>query len=141
MAPRLNQLNLVVQEMAATAAFYRLLEVDLPADVAVHASTQFGELSFDLDDADSAQWWHAGWRAARDPRVVLTFRVDSRDEVDARYAQLTAAGHPAVQPPFDAFFGSRYAIVSDPDGNEVALMSAPEPDRKVWPPTDPPPSP
>lgn len=33
------------------------------------------------------------------------------------------AGHRVGQPPYDAFFGSRYAIVIDPDGNEVGLKS------------------
>ena len=141
MAPALNQVNLVVRDMAATAAFYRRLGIDLPEDAAVHAEATFGGVSFELDDAESAQWWHAGWRASPGPRVVLTFRVDSRDEVDALYGALTADGHPPVQPPFDAFFGSRYAIVADPDGNDVALMSAPEPDRRVWPPAEPSPAP
>ena len=141
MAPTLNQVNLVVSDLAAAIAFYRLLGVDLPEDAVAHADVRFGEFSMDLDDEGSAPWWHSGWRAAPGPRVVVTFRVDSREEVDARYAELLAAGHPPVQPPFDAFFGSRYAIVSDPDGNDVALMSEPEPARKVWPPTAEPPAP
>lgn len=141
MAPFLNQVNLVVRDLTAAAAFYRLLGVDLPEDAAVHADAHFGDFSMDLDDADSATWWHSGWRASPGPRVVLTFRVDTRDEVDAYYATLTGAGHSPVQPPFDAFFGSRYAIVADPDGNDVALMSPPEDDRKVWPPAGAPPTP
>jgi uncharacterized glyoxalase superfamily protein PhnB len=141
--PRLNQVNLVVADMAATAAFYRMLGADFPPDAAVHAEAKFGALSLELDDAESATWWHAGWRADRAPRVVLSFEVDERDEVDARYAELTAAGHRGVQPPFDAFFGSRYAIVADPDGNEVAVMSVPEPSRRFrgWPPPEESPTP
>ena len=142
MAPSLNQVNPVVGDLRAAIAFYRLLGVDLAEDAVAHADARFGDgFSMDLDDADSAQWWHSGWRAQPGPRLVLTFRVDSRDEVDTFYATLTGAGHPGVQPPFDAFFGSRYAIVSDPDGNDVALMSAPEPDRKFWPPSEAPPAP
>ena len=142
-ALKLDQINLVVGDMAATAAFYRLLGVELPEDAAVHAEAKFESLSFELDDPDSARWWHAGWRATPGPRVVLTFRTSSRDEVDEVYAALTTAGHPAVQPPFDAFFGSRYAIVSDPDGNDVALMSAPEEAYRLrtWPPPAESPSP
>ena len=141
MAPTLNQVNLVVGDLSAALAFYRLLGVDLPESARAHADARFGDVSMDLDDADSAQWWHSGWRATPGPRVVITFRCDSREEVDALYARLTGAGHGAVQPPFDAFFGSRYAIVADPDGNDVALMSQPEPDRKYWPAVDPPPAP
>ena len=141
MAPILNQLNLIVRDMAASAAFYRRLGVDLPENAAVHAEAGFGGVTFELDDADSARWWHAGWRAAPGPRLVLTFRVDSRDEVDSLYESLTGDGYAGIQPPFDAFFGSRYAIVADPDGNDVALMSAPDPARRQWPPTEAPPAP
>ena len=140
MQPVLNQINLIVGDLAASAAFYRRLGVELP-DEAVHLEARFDGLSLEFDDDTSARWWHAGWRAAPGPRVVLSFRLASRDAVDASYADLTAAGHPGVQPPFDAFFGSRYAIVSDPDGNDVALMSEPEPERRSWPPAEESPTP
>ena len=35
--------------------------------------------------------------------------------------------------PYDAFFGSRYAIVFDPDGNQVGIKSPIEADRKYVP--------
>jgi len=40
--------------------------------------------------------------------------------------------HGAVgqQPPWDAFWGARYAVVEDPDGNAVGIMSAIDPDRR-----------
>ena len=66
--------------------------------------------------------------------AVLTFQVEERTEVDGIYSDLTSAGYEGRQPPFDAFFGARYAIVADPDGNDVAIMSAPDPERRVWPP-------
>ena len=37
--------------------------------------------------------------------------------------RLTAAGYRGCEPPYDAFFGARYAVVEDPDGNDVGLMS------------------
>ncbi len=73
--------------------------------------------SLELDTGESASWWHAGWRA--DPgsvAVVVCFALESREAVDATYADLTGAGHVGRQPPFDAFWGARYAIVADPDG-------------------------
>lgn len=39
------------------------------------------------------------------------------------YAELTGAGYPGRSEPWDAFWGSRYAIVADADGNLVGLMS------------------
>ena len=40
------------------------------------------------------------------------------------------------QPPFDAFWGARYAIVADPDGNDVGLMSPIDESRRTWPPAE-----
>lgn len=94
-----------------------------------------GGFSLEPGTAESARLWHAGWRA--DPAstgVVLGFMLASRQAVDDRYAELTAAGYQGRQPPLDAFWGTRYAIVADPDGNDVGLMSPVEESRRTWPP-------
>jgi hypothetical protein len=59
--------------------------------------------------------------------------LPTRQAVDDRYAELTSAGYRGRQPPFDAFWGARYAIVADPDGNDVGLMSPAEDSRRTWP--------
>jgi uncharacterized glyoxalase superfamily protein PhnB len=62
------------------------------------------------------------------------FRVETREDVDARYADMTGAGYVGAQPPYDTFWGARYAVVVDPDGTHVGLMSPPDDARKYWPP-------
>lgn len=95
-----------------------------------------GGFSLELDTDESAQLWHAAWRAGNaGTGIVLGFSLATREAVDQRYAELTSAGYPGRQPPFDAFWGARYAIVADPDGNEVALMSPINESRRTWPPT------
>ena len=66
-------------------------------------------------------------------RVVVGFSVASREAVDRLYQELTTAGYGGRQPPFDAFWGARYAIVADPDGNDVGLMSPMEESRRTPP--------
>ena len=126
-APDLHMLNVIVGDMAASLDFYRRLVVapdrtDTPAD---HVQLRMpGGFSLELDSAESVRLWHAGWRA--DPSsagMVTGFSLPTRAAVDERYAELTAAGYPGRQPPFNAFWGARYAIVADPDGNDVGLMS------------------
>lgn len=39
----------------------------------------------------------------------------------------------------DAFWGARFAVVADPDGNEVGLMSPIDEERRRWPPDESPP--
>ncbi|HEY1323255.1 MAG TPA: VOC family protein [Streptosporangiaceae bacterium] len=138
-APDLHMLNLVVADMRASLDFYRRLGVAVPDSDEVagpHVQLRLpGGFSLELDTAESARLWHAGWRA--DPasaRVVTGFSLPSREAVDARYAELISAGYTGRQPPFDAFWGARYAIVADPDGNDVGLMSPVEESRRTWPP-------
>lgn len=133
-------LNLVVGDMAASVEFYRRLGVAVDGEDAAgpHVALRMpGGLSLELDTAESARLWHAGWRA--DPAsvgVVIGFALPSRDAVDEHYDALTAAGHVGRQPPFDTFWGARYAIVADPDGNDVGLMSPIDEARRTWPPEE-----
>jgi uncharacterized glyoxalase superfamily protein PhnB len=132
-------LNLVVGNMAASLDFYRRLGVIPPDDeTAPSAHMQLrmpSGFSLELDTADSAAIWHAGWRA--DPAsatTVIGFALPTRQAVNERYADLTRAGYQGRQPPFDAFWGARYAIVADPDGNDIGLMSPIDESRRTWPP-------
>jgi uncharacterized glyoxalase superfamily protein PhnB len=44
--------------------------------------------------------------------------------VDKRYGELVAAGYEGHKEPWDAFWGMRYAVLHDPDGNGVDLFAA-----------------
>jgi catechol 2,3-dioxygenase-like lactoylglutathione lyase family enzyme len=135
--PDLHMLNVIVGDMQASLEFYRRLGVTPRGQGSPGAHVQLkmpGGFSLELDTAQSARTWHAGWRA--DPasaRVVIGFALPSRQAVDERYAELTAAGYPGRQPPFDAHWGARYAIVADPDGNDVGLMSPIDESRRTLP--------
>jgi uncharacterized glyoxalase superfamily protein PhnB len=134
--PTLNQLNIVSGNVDASIAFYRRLGVDIAdpriwrtATGAHHVTaieSRAGEAaSLDLDSTAFAQKWNKGWAGRKDlaGRVVVGFSVSSREEVDRLYGEMTASGHRGLQAPFDAFWGARYAIVEDPDGIAVGLMS------------------
>ena len=140
--PVLNQLNLVVRDMEAAVRFYRRLGLVIP-DLAVtrsgghHLEIEMPNgMSLELDSMALAKRYNAGWREATGGgcRSVIGFALPSREAVDARYGELTAAGYVGQQPPIDAFWGARYAIVEDPDGNHVGLMSPIDPARRGTPP-------
>jgi uncharacterized glyoxalase superfamily protein PhnB len=135
--PNFDLVDIVARDFDASIDFYRRLGLDIdagqPGDVR-HAEFTFDGVEFHIDNEHLAGLYNSSWRAGEQVRVVLGFKLGSRDEVDQRYADLTAAGHAAVQPPFDAFWGARYAIVADPDGNHVGLMSPSDESQKHWPP-------
>jgi len=137
----LDQVNIVVGDMDAAIDFYGRLGLEIPDTLpewrAHHRGMSVGQgLSLDLDSAAFARDWNAGWPGLQ-PGVVVGFRLATRDDVDELYGELTAAGYIGQQPPYDAFWGARYAIVEDPGGNPVGLMSPVDPDRRTAPP-DPP---
>lgn len=136
----LDQINLVVRDMEAMAAFYRRLGVQIdtpPPKWAPHHRNNGGEggFDFDLDSSQFARVWNSGWPGGAG--VVLGFRVDTREDVDRLFAELMSAGYRGQQEPYDAFWGARYAVVTDPDGNAVGLMSHPDPARRTAPPSPP----
>jgi len=136
--PVLDQINLVVRDMDASLEFYRRAGLDAMPTVAPwdrhHRNLPSPDgFDFDIDSSTFAQKWNTGWPAgASGP--VLGFRVLSRASVDRIYADLTGAGYAGQQVPYDTFWGARYAVVSDPDGNAVGFMSPSDPDRRFDPP-------
>ena len=126
---RLDQVNLVVRDVEASRTFYTLLGLDFgderdPVWAAHHVSAQHGDstpLDVDLDSTTFASQWNEGWPGGSG--AVLGFKVDTRVEVDALVSALATAGVEVQQEPYDAFWGARYAVVSDPDGNAVGIMS------------------
>jgi catechol 2,3-dioxygenase-like lactoylglutathione lyase family enzyme len=143
---RFNQLNLVVEDMDAAVAFYQALGMTVrfdggewpPGSGARHVALDNGEGAiFELDNLAMARIYHGGWRSPdfENRPVVLGVSLASREAVDERYQALTAAGYTGRQEPYDAFFGARYAVVRDPAGNDVGLMSPIDQDRRFTPTT------
>jgi uncharacterized glyoxalase superfamily protein PhnB len=125
-----SQVNLVVRNMDETLAFYRRLGIEI-AQAAIwrtpsgahHVTLPAGvHVELELDSRALAQRYNAGFAAERG-HVMLGFRLEGREAVDALYAEMIGHGHQGLQSPYDAFWGARYAIIEDPDGNPVGLMS------------------
>ena len=145
--PILNQLNLVVQDMERSIAFYRLLGLAIPESAIWRTSTGAtgahhvevrmpSGFELELDSPALAKVYNAGWRPTSDTgsRAVMSFHLADAAAVDETYRRMAAAGHVTAQPPYDTFWGSRYAIVIDPDGNHVGLISPPDNARRGKPP-------
>jgi catechol 2,3-dioxygenase-like lactoylglutathione lyase family enzyme len=145
--PTLNQINLVCGDLSASIAFYRRLGVEIPdsgvwpTPAGGHHVTAIDQsadqaIDFDLDSTAFAQSWNVGWKGRTDlrGRVVVGFRVPTRMDVDDVFRRMIGAGHRGLQEPHDAFWGARYAIIEDPDGIAVGLMSPVSPDKRSQPP-------
>lgn len=145
--PTLDQINLVCGDTDASIAFYRRLGLDIPDAAIWRTATGAHHISagdrsadqaidFDIDSTAFAQCWNRGWKGRTDlqGRVVVGFSVDTRAAVDDVFRDMTSAGYRGLQEPVDAFWGARYAILEDPDGIAVGVMSPISPDKKTPPP-------
>ena len=143
----LNQINLICGDLNASIAFYRRLGVEIPdtriwrtptgahhVSAADEAADQAIQLEF--DSAAFAQAWNVGWKDRSDlsGRIVVGFGVPSRAAVDEVFRYMVSSGYRGLQEPHDAFWGARYAIIEDPDGIAVGVMSPVSPDKKSPPP-------
>ncbi|HKA03989.1 MAG TPA: VOC family protein [Acidimicrobiales bacterium] len=126
-APQLAMVGLVVEDMARSLAFYRHLAIDLPAD----ADTQ-PHVEAALPDRLRLAWDTLENIRSFDPEhpapsggsgIALAFLVADPAGVDATYDRLVAAGYDGHKPPWDAFWGQRYALLRDPDGHAVDLFA------------------
>ncbi len=140
-AARFSQINLVVHDMTASLGFYRRLGLDIPAgavwEVSGHAhhakAATEGPVELEFDSRRLAHAYNQGFAAERG-RVVIGVELESREAVDTLWTSLLEESVQGLQPPYDAFWGARYAIVEDPDGNPVGLMSPVDPARRSAPP-------
>jgi len=127
MTAKLGFIGIVVQDMAASLAFYRALGVPIAEgqDDAPHVdATLDGGVALAWDTVETIRSFDPGFTpASGGHRIALAFAQESPADVDAVYAGLVAAGHTGHVAPFDAFWGQRYATVLDPDGNAVDLFA------------------
>ena len=124
-----------VKNVAAATAFYERLGLELQSTSEHFARVAIpGGQTFEFGTYKLTRGYDPGFREpSGPPSNALQFSVASREAVDALYADLTGAGYKGRLAPIDAFWGSRYMEVCDPDGN-VAGVHSPRDDAKGGPP-------
>ena len=128
MAPRFDFIGVVVSDMASSLAFYRQLGLDIPAeaDASPHVEVVLpGGLRLAWDTEETVRSFDDSWTPpSGGHRIALAFACDDPADVDSTYAALVESGRTSHRAPWDAFWGQRYAVVLDPDGNHVELFAA-----------------
>lgn len=124
---QLDLIGIVTADMAASLNFYRGLGVDIPdgADTEPHVEVTLANgvrLAWDTDQ--TIRSFHPSWSPGPGGRLGLAFLLGDPGAVDSAYGEMVAAGHTGELDPFDAFWGQRYAVLRDPDGNTVDLFAA-----------------
>ena len=122
--PQLDALGIVSADLDRSRAFYRLLGIEVAegGDHVEAALPNGMRLMFDTEGVIRSFW--PDWERATGNQIALAFACDSPADVDGTYARVVAAGFQGVKEPWDAFWGHRYAQLSDPDGVHVDLFAA-----------------
>jgi len=128
-AARISVFGIVVDDLPRSLAFYRKLGLDIPADAdsAPHVDVELpGGLRLSWDPAETIRSYDPAWSAPAGDgyRMAIGFEFPDAESVDAAYAEITGAGYEGYREPWDAFWGQRYAVVKDPDGNAVDFFAA-----------------
>lgn len=124
---QLDLIGIVTGDMSASLDFYRLLGLDIAKGAENEPHVEFvtpGGLRLAWDTLALIQSIYPDWAEPVGQSMSLAFKCDSPAEVDALYARVVSAGYSGHKAPWDAFWGQRYAVVVDPDGNHVDLFAS-----------------
>jgi lactoylglutathione lyase len=119
-------INLYTHDIEAGIRFYRDLlgfveTFRTPTEgVPEHVELRLGGFTVGLGTVEAAKRVHGVEAEPGRPSMVLVIWTD---DVDEDFEKLVAAGVPALQPPHDAGNDNRNALLRDPDGNLVEIVS------------------
>ena len=122
----LDAIGIVSADLPRAARFYALLGIhfeEAGGPSHMEATLPSG-VRLMLDSVELIQSINPAWQAPKGSSAVsLCVSLENADEVNALHQTILNAGYASVKAPWDAFWGQRYALVEDPDGNEVALYA------------------
>lgn len=120
---KLDLISIVTQDMKTSLAFYRhifTIPEGLDNEGHVEITLESG-LRFAWDTTQVMQSFEPHYTFV--PKQVGAFLCDSPAQVDEQFELLLKNGGKSVKEPWDAFWGQRYALVADPDGNILDLFA------------------
>jgi predicted lactoylglutathione lyase len=126
MGRELYMVVVIVADMGRAVEFYQRLGVDIPPESVNEraVAVKMGGLTFLLTSRRAAAVWDPDRvEPAGGSRIVLEFYLETREAVDAKYAEMIGYGYASYRAPFQTSFGPYFALIQDPDDNTV-LISA-----------------
>ncbi|UQN05096.1 VOC family protein [Deinococcus sp. QL22] len=128
-----NYVSFVVADLERSLDFYRTLGLPIPAGAHLnseggpeqHVEIDQNGLRIAWETEDLVQRVYPGWVAPPkgQARIGAALEAGTPAEVDAACERLQAQGYEVETAPYDAFWGQRYATVTDPDGNSVDVFA------------------
>jgi uncharacterized glyoxalase superfamily protein PhnB len=126
MGLELYMVGVIVEDMTRAVEFYRRLGVDVPegSESKGHVEVKMSGLTFFLTTkAVNKRWDPARADKTGGYGIILEFYLQTREAVDAKYAELTGYGYNSHYPPYETPFSTYFALIDDPDGNTILLSA------------------
>lgn len=114
---------LFVKDIDSSLRFYERLglEVEKVSDMFARAGLD-GDTVLELGTADLTSSYDANYsEPPMCSKGTLNFELDAHERVDEKASEMAAAGYVVHLKPIDALWQARFAILLDPDGNQVGL--------------------
>ncbi|MBM7662030.1 catechol 2,3-dioxygenase-like lactoylglutathione lyase family enzyme [Bacillus mesophilus] len=125
MGIKLDMVGIVVNDMKASLDFYRTLGLEIPieADQEQHVEINQDGVRFAFDTKAITEGVYGQLEDPLGHRVELAFRCDSVESLNELFQLVVERGYNSHKEPWDAFWGQRYAVIVDPDGNLISLFA------------------
>ncbi|MFI5386216.1 MAG: VOC family protein [Fimbriimonadales bacterium] len=126
-APKIHAIGIVSANIERSLDFYSKLGLDTPKfdPNEDHFHCDLGDGLFLMwDTVELVTQFMPNYEHQAGGSIGLGFDCGAPHAVDEKYASLVAAGFESQATPWDAFWGQRYAIVKDPDGNSISIYAA-----------------
>lgn len=116
---------LFVSDVGRSLAFYKLLGMDVEKVSPAFGRTLIGsEVVLELGTSELTASYDPGYVSpANVSKGTINFELESRSAVDEKFTELVASGYIGHLEPMEALWQARFAIVLDPDGNQIGLHS------------------
>lgn len=121
---KLDMVGIVVSEMAKAIEFYKVLGFSVigdPNQPYVELANQGVRIS--LNTREMITGIYGFEPESNGDKIELAFLCETVAEVDQVTARIKTAGYEIFKEPWDAFWGQRYAIIKDLDGNLLSLFA------------------
>jgi catechol 2,3-dioxygenase-like lactoylglutathione lyase family enzyme len=122
----IDMIGLVTENLTESLRFYSTLGLSVPepAEGEDYVETKLPSgVRLSWNTIELIKQVDPEWVKPVGQGMGIAFLCDGPADVDQTYQRITGAGYKGRKAPWDAFWGQRYAIVEDPDGNAIDLFA------------------
>lgn len=120
-----DAVGIISESPERSVKFFKILGVEIKqyADSGHYEGMTSSGVRIMLDSVDFMKAHEPNWKKAQGGGITLCFKQESPQKVDELYEAFIGADFKGIKAPWNAFWGHRYACVSDPDGNQIDLFA------------------